>query len=137
LSKGLTAGCDSATAAAAQRIYRPAGALFVASRSIVICTRHDCRRGFDHPAVLQAPVAAIDRRGRQRAHPEILPLFQRRGRTLDVERDFLRHAVHREIARQLELAGAVRDGALGLERGRRELGDVEEVRGLQVLVARY
>ena len=27
------------------------------------------------------------------------------------------------------------DGALGLERGRRELGDVEEVGGLQVLVA--
>src|SRR5579859_8109178 len=53
----------------------------------------DDRRGLDHLAVLQTPVAPIDRRGRRGAHAHCLALPERGRRPLDVERHVLRHPV--------------------------------------------
>src|SRR3954471_14468313 len=70
---------------------------------------------FDQAVVLQTEVAAVERRRGRRADLLAALLRLDRGRrSFDVQRHFLRHAVHRQVANQLEASLACRFCALRL-----------------------
>src|SRR5262249_51393557 len=88
----------------------------------------------ERPAPADAILLPVDLGRRRGANAGAALLDERLRRTFDVERHFLRHAAHRQIANQLELAGAGGLGALRLEGDGRELLHGEEVVALEVRI---
>src|SRR5271154_3955389 len=95
-----------------------------------------CLAGLEEVVVDQIEIFAVDGRGPRDSATQVAPrVGDCRRRSVNVERDFARSSVDREIADYLQLAAATND-ILGLEFDGWVLFNVEEIRTLEILVPR-